>query len=57
MCENKVEKEIRDINLETGKASMCIHAAIPLLEEEKPPCSFTAAITGGKDAIATFPPL
>ena len=57
MCENKVEKEISDINLETGKASMCIHAAIPLLEEEKPPCSFTAAITGGKDAIATFPTL
>ena len=57
MCENKVEKEISDINLETGKASMRIHAAIPLLEEEKSPCSFTAAINGGKDAVATFPPL
>ena len=32
MCENKAEKEISDVNLETGEVCMCILAAIALLQ-------------------------
>jgi len=32
VCKNNAEREISDINLETGKVCMCIRAAIPLLQ-------------------------
>ena len=32
MCENKAEKEMSDVNLETGEVCRCILAAIALLQ-------------------------